>query len=243
MSAFESDPQYFKDLTKLNEHDYGRDYGQGLCIPAGTKIYRYGPQICDGHDLSSIARDCPESGKIGLYFAIDPILSICICMEEYGNMEYEYCSKITGRRNALLREYDEMFDEKIKNNDPDVVKLVKNFKIHNIGVFMITEDIFVSNGKYASISRSHIDCNMSTVTAYNVDECMKKYTGIRNPECCELFLSQTELKHGHIKFLMCYEFTVNVRELCDFMCDYARINKQYPMDINIYIESNILKHR
>ena len=209
--------KYKKKYLNL-KNQLGGDIRYGT-IKAGTLLYRCAPSICDykNAELSKAnVRRCTDTGKIGIYFADRPIISLAMCIELQKIMEFGVF-RVREDFGIALNKYSfrEINPERFFSPNGDLILNVDPTPAENISHLKCEIQILNQNNKH--LLPPHIQDGLSCIGS------------------CEMFLTVKDL--DKIEMIKSYKFNENITVT---MFEKYFNDNHFPFYLQKYIEDNIL---
>ena len=182
-------------------------------------LYRCAPNICDYKNpelCKTNVRRCTDTGKIGIYFADKPIISLAMCIELQKIMEFGVFVVLQDFTIAIDKySFREINPDRYFDSEGKFIRRVEPIQEENISHLKCNLQLLNQNNEY--LLPSHIQDGLNCLGS------------------CEIFLTSNDL--DKIQMLRSYKFGKGIT--VDLFEGYLTLN-HYPFDLNPYIEDKIL---
>jgi hypothetical protein len=208
-------------------------------IPKDTYLYRVSPNIFNYKDFEGLKKnqkECYDTGKVGIYFSIIPILSLAICLEydkllEFGIFKTTHEIKISKGKYMFRYLHPERYFKvgRIPEDEYEFDDIIFNVDTQ--------PDEFIS----------HIAYNIEPLKEYNQEKNTtinllpyEKSEELYDEGSCEVFLTDKYGDLQKIKFIQGYIFNnEKIKNVREDLYNYMQKN-DYPFYLDKYLQDKIL---
>jgi hypothetical protein len=209
-------------------------------IPKDTYLFRVASNIFKYKDYEGLKKnqlECGDTGKVGIYFATIPILSLAICLEydkllEFGIFKTTDEIKISKGKYMFRFLHPERYFKvgRLPENQDEFDDIIDNVKTQS--------DDFIS----------HIQCELEPLIEYNQEQNTASYLiedetkskELHDKGSCEVFLTDQYGDLKKIKFIQGYIFNnEKIKNVRKDILEYMQKN-DYPFYLDKYLQDKIL---
>jgi hypothetical protein len=218
---------YYKYLKYKNKYLQLKKQKGGSRIPKGTFLFRTAPSICNYQSIELCQKNvqkCSDTGKTGIYFADNILVSICMCLEYDKLMEIGIFQIIDDIRVGFGKyAFRDINPERYFDIHGNLISHVYPNKDENI---------------------SHVDCELNLLKLNDsktglevINFSPEKQEEIERFNLCEIFLTEPHI--NNIKLIDQYRFNPDIIKNVNDLKIYLELNN-YPLNHEKYIEDGIL---
>lgn len=215
---------YYKKYLKYKNKLFGGEATYTI-IPKNTYWWRTAPNICNynSDELCKLNSNiCSDTGKKGIYFGDRAIASIAMCLEYDKLLEIGVFQLVEDVKVSIDKyEFRKINPDRYFDKDGNFIRGVKPTEDENI---------------------SHVKCGLQLLKMNELKSDVEILLPFELQNeldisgCCELFLSYNDV--NKIKLIDKFKFNPDIIKTPDDLLLYMQ-NKNYPFDIDEYINDNI----